>query len=69
MVYVTLQSLQKQNMFSDVNIYFNALKLSCPGGTIVADTNKLAFCICENKGADQLRGNRAANQRVASLDK
>ena len=22
-----------------------------------------AFCICENKGADQLRGNRAADQR------
>ena len=24
-------------------------------------------CICENKGADQLRGIRAANQRFASL--
>ena len=23
---------------------------------------KPAFCICENKGADQLRGNRAADQ-------
>ena len=25
---------------------------------------KLAFCICENKGADQLHGNRAADQRL-----
>ena len=25
---------------------------------------KLAFCICENKGADQLRGNREADQRL-----
>ena len=25
---------------------------------------KRAFCICENKGADQLRGNREANQRL-----
>ena len=25
---------------------------------------KSAFCICENKDADQLRGNREANQRL-----
>ena len=25
---------------------------------------KLAFCICENKDADQLRGNRKADQRL-----
>ena len=25
---------------------------------------KVAFCICENKGADQLRGNREADQRL-----
>ena len=25
---------------------------------------KLAFCICEKKGADQLRGNREADQRL-----
>ena len=25
---------------------------------------KPAFCICENKGADQLRGNREADQRL-----
>ena len=25
---------------------------------------KPAFCICEKKGADQLRGNRAAEQRL-----
>ena len=26
---------------------------------------KQAFCICENKGADQLRGNREADQRLS----
>ena len=25
---------------------------------------KLAFCICENKDADQLRGNRESDQRL-----
>ena len=25
---------------------------------------QLAFCICENKDADQLRGNREADQRL-----
>ena len=28
---------------------------------------KLAFCICENKDADQLRGNREADQRLCFL--
>ena len=28
---------------------------------------KPAFCICENKGADQLRGNREADQRLCFL--
>ena len=27
-------------------------------------TRKLAFCICENKDADQLRGNREADHRL-----
>ena len=27
---------------------------------------KTAFCICENKDADQLRGNREADQRLCS---
>ena len=64
MLYVTIQSLQQQNMFQTfryANIYFNALKLPCPAGTIAINTNKPAFCICEKKGADQLHGNRAAN--------
>ena len=26
---------------------------------------KLTFCICENKDADQLRGNREADQRLS----
>ena len=64
MLYVTIQSLQQQNMFSDIQIRKYILlrtKLPCPAGTIVVNTNKPAFCICEKKGADQLRGNRAAN--------
>ena len=28
------------------------------------DVRKPAFCICENKDADQLRGNREADQRL-----
>ena len=28
------------------------------------DVRKLDFCICENKDADQLRSNRAADQRL-----
>ena len=28
---------------------------------------KAAFCICENKDADQLRGNREANQRLSQI--
>ena len=28
---------------------------------------KPAFCICENKDADQLRGNREADQRLCFL--
>ena len=27
-------------------------------------TRKTAFCICKNKGVDQLRGNHAADQRL-----
>ena len=28
------------------------------------DLRKPDFCVCENKGADQLRGNRKADQRL-----
>ena len=31
---------------------------------VVMDVRKLAFCICENKGADQLRANCAADQHL-----
>ena len=30
---------------------------------------KPAFCICKNKGTDQLHGNRAADQRLFLLDR
>ena len=33
-------------------------------GTVEPHHEKLAFCICENKDADQLRGNREADQRL-----
>ena len=32
--------------------------------TFDRDVRKPAFCICENKDADQLRGNREADQRL-----
>ena len=52
--------------FRHANIYFNTLKLPCPAGTIiVVDTNKPAFCISENKGADQLQ--TATAQLISAL--
>ena len=32
------------------------------------DVRKPDFCICENKDADQLRGNREADQRLCFLN-
>ena len=33
-------------------------------GIMSLDVRKPDFCICENKDADQLRGNREADQRL-----
>ena len=35
-----------------------------PGTKLSCVVRKSAFCICENKDADQLRGNREADQRL-----
>ena len=42
------------------------VKLSCghTGHKMSRDVKKPDFCICENKDADQLRGNREADQRL-----
>ena len=37
--------------------------LKCEGNMSLI-MRKQAFCVCENKDADQLRGNREADQRV-----
>ena len=37
---------------------------SCSGDHMSHVVRKPAFCICENKDADQLRGNREADQRL-----
>ena len=39
------------------------LDLSC-GLHMSLDMRKPAFCLCENKDTDQLRGNREADQRL-----
>ena len=41
-----------------------ALKYSFNRNHMSRVVRKLAFCICENKGADQLRGDREADQRL-----
>ena len=51
-------------MFSGLEIYFirdTVLSFYLHMRRIV---RKPAFCICENKEADQLRGNREADQRL-----
>ena len=35
-----------------------------PGNKMSRIVRKPNFCLCENKGADQLRGNREADQRL-----
>ena len=44
------------------NIVINGKVSTCM--KLISIMRKSAFCICENKGADQLRGNRAADQRL-----
>ena len=46
-----------QNLLTTVSTILVLFKLS-------SVMRKHAFCICENKGADQLRGNHAANQHL-----
>ena len=45
--------------------YFGQLK-NTVSNTKSLVMRKSAFCICENKDADQLRGNREADQRLCS---
>ena len=44
--------------------YFFHVELTKLSFNMSHDVRKPAFCICENKDADQLRGNREADQRL-----
>ena len=52
------------NMFSDQLCSGLVTKLVNLQNEMSRDVRKPAFCICENKDADQLRGNREADQRL-----
>ena len=45
---------------SDINV----THLECPQGHMSRIVRKPDFCLCENKGADQLHGNSEADQRL-----
>ena len=49
-----------KNDFFNWAVYLN----SCHYSYLSPVMRKPAFCICENKGADQLRGNREADRRL-----
>ena len=44
--------------------YISKNGFTCDMGHMSRVVRKPAFCICENKDADQLRGNREADQRL-----
>ena len=50
-----------KKLFSNVICYFFS---SISDGKMSLVLRKLAFCICKNKDADQLRSNRKADQRL-----
>ena len=50
---------------AEVRPYFKMINFDeCDGKLLSPVMRKPAFCICENKDADQLRGNREADQRL-----
>ena len=52
-----MERMCNKNDFSDDQPFSSVNNLS-------RDVRKPDFCICENKDADQLRGNREADQRL-----
>ena len=66
------QQKLKISMGSDFYLSMRLLKccdpddqgVSVPGHKMSLVVRKPAFCICENKDANQLRGNREADQRL-----
>ena len=44
--------------------YVGLCQTCSSGEKFTTNMRKPAFCICENKDADQLRGNREADQRL-----
>ena len=67
MVDVIVGYLKVENIFMKVLAPNNMQKKNptCVCGYDMSrDVRKPVFCICENKDADQLRGNREADQRL-----
>ena len=71
-VHVLLSILSKSSRYLEVELKASIMssrkslardfmKCHCTMSLVM---RKLAFCICENKDADQLRGNREADQRL-----
>ena len=56
--------IQHQGMISAQMIYGRTMHTWAITGYMSRVVRKPAFCICENKDADQLRGNREADQRL-----
>ena len=60
---VTTQKVQNENKI--VIFHFCVVTINTMGVLLfVPRREKPAFCICENKDTDQLRGNREADQRL-----
>ena len=50
--------------FQSINLNIMIMQIPRQWTVFYKFTIKRAFCICENKDADQLRGNREADQRL-----
>ena len=54
-------STHNLNFYGEISKIPNLVRLLCYMSHVM---RKPAFCICENKDADHLRGNREADQRL-----
>ena len=60
---LTMQCIQQQSVQFFIWQWYRT-HMRRNKGTYEPRLEKPAFCICENKDADQLRGNREADQRL-----
>ena len=64
-VILLILTLASSNSWHGLSSYGNNLSVSSsPPLSLSRIVRKPDFCLCENKGADQLRGNREADQRL-----